>query len=143
MPERLAAILRGLGVGGILLAAVSFPSQVAYATWADHRALKDEWKIPGPACPAPAHAWRWPAPRTIHYKGVAFARQYGGIYCEAVPVENPFSQATFPVCQFSGPGRVLVTLAGRTTAYEPGIGKPATVTVRDGRVSCVVASWWR
>lgn len=142
MSERLAAILRGIGIGGILLFTAFIPVQIAYATWADHRALKDEWKIPGPACPGPVHAWRWPEPRTIRYKGVAFARQYGGIYCEAVPVENPFSEASYPVCQFTGPGRILVTAAGRTTVYEPGIGKPATVKVRDGQVSCVVASWW-
>jgi hypothetical protein len=137
--ERLAAILRGIGIGGILLLVVSIPLQVVYATWADHRALKDEWRIAGPACPGPVHAWRWREPDTIHYKGVAFARQYGGIYCEAVPVENPFSEATYPVCQFTGPGRILVTAGARTTIYEPGIGKPATVTVRDGKVSCVVA----
>ena len=142
MPQRLVDILRVAGIVGVLLLVAFIPLQVGYGTWAEHRALTDEWKIAGPACPGKVHDWRWSPPRTIRYKGVGFSRQYGGIYCEAVPEPGLLSKATYPVCQFSGPARIIVTTADRSTVYEPGIGKRATVTVRKGKVSCVVAGWF-
>ena len=64
------------------------------------------------------------------------------VSCGAVP-ENPLWPSTsYHVCRFNNPGAVVVTQGGRTTIFEPGVGRPATVTVRDGKASCVVAGWF-
>jgi uncharacterized protein (AIM24 family) len=54
-----------------------------------------------------------------------------------------FNASSYQVCQFSGPGAVAVTRAGRTVTFQPGPGRRTTVTVRRDQVSCVVAGWFR
>ena len=142
-----AARLAGLQVAGLLalLAAVaSIPLTVIYSTWATHRGMIREWQTPGPACPVattPSTATRGakPPPPFV-YKGVSFAYPIGNAVCAAVPVENVFSHATFPACNFNAPAAIEVTAGGRRVLFEPGIGRSATVTIRDGRIRCVMAT---
>lgn len=132
------------GIVVVMLAVASIPLTVAYGGLADRQLLKTEWAIEGPACPAPVQPMRFNRkPLEFSYQGIHFTRQYGAVYCVPVPDRGIFSKANHPVCQFSSPAAVTVTTGGRTVLYEPGIGQRATVTIRDGRSTCVVGGWFR
>ena len=133
-----------LGIVVLMLAVASIPLTVTYGTLADHHSLKDEWAIPGPPCPAPAEPMRFNRkPLEFNYRGVHFTRRYGGVYCVVVPDGGIFGKTGHTACQFSSPAQVTVTMGGRTILYEPGIGHPATVTLRGGQLTCVVGGWFR
>jgi len=140
-------LLPTICIVAVLVAVACMPFAIAAATWADHLSLRKEWTISGPACPVVAQvsmaARGGHPPPPFTYKGTRFAFQIGSAYCEAVPDEGLFPQTTHAVCQFSAPGAVEVTTAGRMVTFEPGVGHPTTVTVRDGRPSCVVGGWFR
>lgn len=132
------------GILVVLLAVTSIPLAIVYGVLADHHALKAEWAIVGPACAVPSEPIRFHRPaHAFTYRGVTFSRRYGNAYCIVAPDGNILSRASHTVCQFSSPGAVSVTTGGRTVLYEPGIGHPATVSIRDGRSSCVVGGWFR
>ena len=133
-----------LGIVALMLAFASIPLTVAYGALADHQALKQEGAIPGPPCPAPAEPMRFNRkPLEFDYRGVHFTRRYGGVNCVVVPDGGIFSKGGHTACQFSSPAQVTVTMGGRTILYEPGIGHPATVTLRGGQPTCVVGGWFR
>ena len=128
----------------LMLAVASIPLTIAYGALADHQALKKEWTIGGPPCPVASQASLYHRPaHAFRYQGVAFTRQYGAVNCVVVPSGGLLSKAHHTVCQFNGPARIAVTTGGRTLAYEPDIGHPATVSIRGGQVSCVVGGWFR
>ena len=125
---------------------VMMPVAIGVATWRDHLSLRAEWDIRGPACPQVprlsifAMGARPPPPFT--YKGTHFAAQVGDVFCEAVPDEGWFPQTTHAVCQFSHPAGIEVTTHTGHVIFEPGMGRRATVSVRKGRPSCVMAGWF-
>jgi hypothetical protein len=143
----LFARLQTAGIVALLTAIAGIPISVGVGTWAAHRASLREWAVKGPACPValtPSPATRGakpPAP--FVFQGIGFAYQIGDAFCAVVPVENVFSQASFPVCNFDAPAAVEVTVGGRKVLFEPGVGHSATVSVRDGRVSCVIGAGFR
>jgi hypothetical protein len=142
---RLIGRLQTAGILLLLLALASIPLQVGVSTWATHQSLKKEWTVEGPPCPVVAQISRaalgFKPPPPFVYQRVGFAYQIGDVSCEAVP-EGFFSGATHPVCQFDAPAAIKVTTAGRTVIFEPGVGHRATVTVRDGKASCVIGGWF-
>jgi hypothetical protein len=79
------------------------------------------------------------------YGGIRFSLKTGHVECVALPEDRlPWEKTVnYRVCQFTGPGLVGVTMAGRTRWFQPGWGKPTTVTWRGGRLSCVVGGWFR
>ncbi|THD51659.1 hypothetical protein [Phenylobacterium sp.] len=141
------ARLQAVGIVVLLATIASIPISVGVGTWATHRASLREWLVRGPACPValtPSPATRGarpPAP--FVFQGIGFAYQIGDAFCAAVPVENVFSKATFPVCNFDAPAAVEVTVGDRKVLFEPGVGHSATVAIRDGRVSCVIGAGLR
>jgi hypothetical protein len=142
---RLIAALQTLGMVLLLLGVAAIPIQIGLATWITHQSLRTEWAIRGPACPVAPRISRAalgsrPPPPFV-YQHAAFAYQIGDASCEAVP-EGLFNGRTHPVCQFDAPAAIQVTAAGRSTIFEPGVGHRATVTVRDGQVSCVIGGWF-
>jgi hypothetical protein len=131
------------GIVAVMLAVASIPLSIAYGTLMDRQALEEDWVIAGPACPVVGHAmWFHRPPHKFSYQGVDFTRQYGSVSCMVLPDDGALSKARHTTCQFSSPAAVSVTAGGQTTIYEPGIGHPATVTIRDGRPSCVVGGWF-
>src|SRR5579859_7481053 len=143
----LFARLQTAGIVVLLTAIAAIPISVGVGTWAAHRASLREWVVKGPACPVartPSPATRGakpPAP--FVFQGIGFAYQIGDAFCAVVPVENVFSQVSFPVCNFDAPAAVEVTVGGRKVLFEPGVGHSATVAIRDGRVSCVIGAGLR
>jgi hypothetical protein len=144
--EAIASGFELVGVVVFLVAIVGVTATVGPSKLTDLGAMRRDWTIEGPACPivpAISNAGRGakpPAPFT--YQGVRFAYQIADASCEAVP-EGYLTSRTYPVCQFDAPGAVAVTTAGRTVIFEPGVGRRATVTVRDGRATCVEGGWFR
>lgn len=134
------------GILGVLLLAASIPALAVHQTWSSQQALRKVWNITGPPCPplsAPLPAAPW-IPRGFTYEGVSFERRFGHVMCTAPPKTALLTPETYTVCQFTGPDRLRVTTtAGKVFAFKPGVGHPATVTVRDGRVSCVLGGWFR
>ena len=132
-----------LGIVLLMLAVASIPFTVAYGALADRQALKTEWAITGPPCPLALgpSPFRKP-PKAFTYQGARFTRQYGNVNCVVVPDAGPFSKAHHTVCQFTGPARVTVALGSRNFAYEPDIGRKATISIRGGQPSCVIGGWF-
>jgi hypothetical protein len=134
-----------LGLGAAVLLAASIPAWTAYNWWAFRHELRRDWDITGPACPIAIHSWRSVAlarqPRVLDYGGMHIAHIFGGADCSPVP-EDYFSSRAYSVCQFTAPGMISVTAGGRTVLFEPGYGRRATVRLRHGRISCVLAGWF-
>jgi hypothetical protein len=135
--------LQDLGLIALLLAIASIPLSEGYTAWSANRGLRKEWMASGRACPvvvalSPAALGAKP-PKPFVYKGVGFAFQIGDVACAPVPEKSLFTRVTFPVCQFDAPAGIAVTVGGRTTYFEPGIGRGATVMVHAGQPpSCVM-----
>jgi hypothetical protein len=143
----LFAKLQTAGIVILLVAIASIPISVGVGTWAARRASLRAWLAAGQACPiavtpSPATRGAKPPPPFV-YKGVGFAYQIGDVICEALPVEDIFSNATFPGCNFDAPAAVEVTMGGRKVLFEPGVGHSAIVTVRNGRASCTIGAAFR
>ena len=130
----------------VFAAVVSLPVMIGVGTWVSHLALRQEWAIKGPPCQEmaqiPIFARGGRPPKPFSYKGTRFAAQLGNIFCEAVPDEGWFPKTTHAVCQFSHPAGIEVTTSRRHVIFEPGMGRRATVSVRNGRPQCVMAGWF-
>ena len=64
-----------------------------------------------------------------------------GADCASVP-DGPFiTRRAYYACQFSEPIIIAVSVGGRTQLFEPGPGRHATVSLRGGRVACVLGGW--
>ena len=141
------AMVQALALGGLLVLLVAIPAIDVYRTWAAERAARRAWDIEGPACTTVARAD--PAvvgpkdPKTFDYNKASFTRHHGHVSCAAFREEGLFNTRFYSVCQFSGPGAVKVDVAGRSTTFQPGPGRRATVTIRDGQATCVVGGWFR
>jgi len=61
------------------------------------------------------------------------------VECLAVP-NDTLGLAAHPVCQFTSPNVLEVTVRRRTFSYRPGVGQPATLVVRGTDVHCIMAS---
>jgi len=136
-----------IGLFALLAGVISIPAITVYGVWAGVQAMKAEWAIKGPPCPvvaAPSIRVQGRKPPTAFpYGDAVFSHQTGNVSCVAPPEDGLFARRTYHVCQFSGPAMVAVTIGGHRTIYEPGVGRPATVTVRHGRPTCVMGGWFR
>ncbi len=142
-PKRGATAKLGLMTIGLLI--VGLPIAGVSALFAHQQGLRHDWDIKGPPCPPPRHSWGQillsRAPHNFSYGGVAFSHPFGGADCASVP-DGPFiTRRAYYACQFSEPIIVSVSVGGRTTLFEPGPGHHATVSVRGGRVACVLGGW--
>lgn len=135
---KLGLITIGLVIVGVPLGAVS-------ALFAHQQGVRHDWDIKGPPCPPPRHSWRQIVlSREAHsfkYGGVDFSHPFGAADCASVP-DGPFiTRRAYYACQFTEPIMVAATFAGRTQVFEPGPGRHATVSLRRGRIACVMGGW--
>lgn len=145
--KRFAARLPVLGMIGVVLMLATIAAYPVYETWAVQRGMRIAWDITGPPCAAtpgpPSAAFGRVAVKVFHYEGVKFERRFGHASCVAPKEAGFMNEQFYRVCQFSAPETVRVTTDGRAYAFKPGTGRVATVKVRKGRVTCVVAGWFR
>jgi hypothetical protein len=140
-PRGLMAWLQTAGIVLLLLGLASIPLMIGFSTWYTRQAMRKEWTAHGPACPVVPQVSRAALgpkpPRPFVYQGVGFAYQIGDVSCVALP-RGYLKKGVYPVCEFDAPAGIAVRVGGRTTFFEPGVGHGATVTIRDGQVSCIV-----
>jgi hypothetical protein len=134
-----------LGFMTLCLLAVGIPTGIVSALFAHQQGLRHDWDIKGPPCPSATHSWREIAlsrePHSFKYGGVDFSHPFGGVDCASVP-DGPFiTRRAYYACQFTDPIIISVTAAGRTQLFEPGPGRHATVSLRRGRIACVLGGW--
>lgn len=141
---------RRLSAAGLMLVLVGIAAVPAYEiarTWAADRAERRQWNVEGPPCPmverpSRSATGRRPA-RTFRYGDVAFTRSFGGVSCAAFREGEVWAERVYRVCQFNNPGAVTVATSRGVATFEAAPGRRVTVTVRDGRASCVVGGWFR
>lgn len=142
------ARLQAGGLLGVLAMVLSVPAYVVVETSLGAAAERAQWTITGPPCPVAARPTLRVVgrrkPRTFAYGGVNFTRWRGHASCVAFREARLFGEGEVArTCQFNNPGAVAVTAAGRTTLFEIGDARPATVTVHAGVASCVLGGWFR
>jgi hypothetical protein len=103
-----------------------------------------EWRIDGPPCPRSSLAQfvgnHHKGPRSFQYEGVTFFRRYGHVECAPIYEKDGRSDRFHPVCQFTGPGDLMVRTARGDFYFQPGVGHPATVSAGPGDPTCVMAT---
>jgi hypothetical protein len=142
-PKRGATANLGLLTLGLL--ALGIPTGAVYALFAHQQALRTDWDIKGPPCPPAHRSWaevvQSREPHSFKYGGVEFSHPFGGADCASVP-DGPFiTRRAYYACQFTAPIMISVTAGGRTQLFEPGPGRHATVSLRHGRIACVLGGW--
>lgn len=105
------------------------------------------WAVEGPPCPvvaepSPAAVSHRRPPMSHDYGGTTFTRSFGAVSCAGFREPALWEERVYHVCQFNNPGAVVVKTAGAATTYEAPPGRRLTVTVREGRASCVVGGWF-
>lgn len=141
-PHRWPLYVAAAAVGLGLVVAGSLPNFMRQRA-ADIAEAK-AWDIKGSPCPQLPlrEIERQPlTKKSFGYAGVSFAYAYGHVACAEIHADGGKSLFRgYPVCQFTSPGLVIVEMAGTKTLFAPGLGERATVTVRDGKAHCVMAS---
>ena len=134
------------GVLAFLLFVAAAPGWVIYQAWAMRHAEVRAWSIAGPPCPVVEPSptlFGQGGPRNFSYGGADFSRRFGHASCAAPQGGGLIPGEVFHVCQFTGPAALAVTTSAGTTYFKPGVGRPATVTLREGKATCVVGGWFR
>ncbi|HET6969947.1 MAG TPA: hypothetical protein VFH92_02375 [Phenylobacterium sp.] len=123
------------------------------AIWQTHsvlslkRARMDDakaWSISGPPCPTePKETFLRPhqkGPKRVDYEDVTFFRRFGHTSCAPIYEDGGRGGRFHAVCQFTGPGELLIRSAKGEWAFAPGPGQPATISMQGGVAHCVMAS---
>jgi hypothetical protein len=130
-----------VGVGLLAWNLYSNYQAVVRGRIADARA----WAIVGPPCPRIDAAtflerrYRQ-GPKRFDYQKVTFFRRHGHVSCAPIYEEGGKSDRFHAVCQFTSPGQLLIRTAKGDWYFEPGPGRPATVSMQGGQARCVLAA---
>ena len=111
---------------------------------AQSRELTAAFDIQGRPCPTltpAAYAAQGTVPnKAFEFGKVRFARRFGHADCAMVAYRDASGAGGHPVCQFTGPALLTITVGRVESYFAPGIGVPATVSVESGRARCVLAT---
>jgi hypothetical protein len=127
---------------GVMLGLMAF---TVAQTEAQIRALREQWDISGPPCAVATTALD-PVEHLgteFSYVGADYAFDRAGVYCADVPDRTLFKPVTHQVCQFNNPRFVRVHTRAGVVVFDIPPLRVATVIVRNGRPSCVLAGWFR
>lgn len=109
--------------------------------------LARDWTITGPPCPSLTReqfeSRKLKAPKTTDYAGVTLARQFGHVTCSPLRYGDGWGLSHYVVCQFTSPNVLRVTTKKGDWYFEPGMGRPATISTPRDQASCVLASKFR
>ncbi len=100
--------------------------------------------IAGPPCPSVSRAefvaqgleTRW----VSNFNGVIIGRRFGEVSCSEVATKGGLGVASHPVCQFNAPDVLAVRIGKEMSYFRPGIGRKASVVVRNGAPRCILAA---
>jgi hypothetical protein len=137
------ALAAGVVVGAAAVAAYFAAGALLDAQ--KHRAYASAWTIDGPPCPRISQAaYRTLAirqPQPFAFEGIRGVRAHGDVSCSVIDEYQGRAVAEFPVCELTSPFVVAVKAADGGVAYfEPGVGQPATLSLPNGRLGCVLGA---
>jgi hypothetical protein len=99
-----------------------------------------EPKAAGPLCtPVSREAFASQPIRTKYdfdYDALTFSRAFGHMECNEVKDVGLRMFLTYPVCTLTGPGVLKIKSQGVETYYLPGVGRPVTVSLHEGKLTC-------
>ena len=138
-----ALIIGAVALGAVALVALSLKERQMEV--ADSTASTEA--IAGPPCPtisrAAFNAGQPAAAKTFEFNGATFTRQFGHANCSVVATKGGMGLGSYPVCQFASPALLAVTTKRGVFYFGPGLGRKASVKVRDGVPACVMAApYW-
>jgi hypothetical protein len=98
------------------------------------------WDLDGAPCPtldAAAFAAKRFNPRQRHqYADIQFGRESGLVSCTDVAADGGRSMSKrVRICHFPAPGGLVATYGGKTTYYDVGFARQATVSIKDGETT--------
>lgn len=99
------------------------------------------WRVEGPPC-APLDPMTFRSlrrlPQATPYDDVLYRRMGGGMTCTHLFDRSGGKAVRYPVCKFTGPDYLVVSIGKRDQFYDLTGGHAAAVEVLKGEVRCVV-----
>ena len=137
---------KGLGLGTIVVAAavVILAFVIGNQVWHRPGEIRkaEQWAVSGPPCQRVSPQVFQAQPVRIHHRfendEITFGRGFGHVSCEDIVNDGGKGFGTFTECQFNAPGALQVTTSNGD-AYFLTQGNPATVIVKNGAPTCVMA----
>jgi len=134
----------GIGLLAILTGLIA---SVGFQKWRSDqvidRAEAAAWTVAGPPCPQVSAAWFQQLAITPHpfdFEGLSGDVAHGVVSCAEIRFDGERATRPFPVCQFSAPFAVHLDRPGSDVYLEPGVAKPVTLSLPDGRLRCVIGA---
>jgi hypothetical protein len=133
-----------LGLLALLTAALAAGAFLKWrADQATDRAEAAAWTVAGPPCPqVSAGSFQQLAitPHPFAFEGLSGDMAHGGANCTEIRFDGARATAPYPVCQFSAPFAVHLDRPGSDVYFEPGVARPITISLPDGKVRCVIGA---
>ncbi|MFT4252936.1 MAG: hypothetical protein QM608_10655 [Caulobacter sp.] len=136
---------RGAWLLWAAIAIVIVAPLIAFIAWKQRDAgatAEAYWSLAGTPCPVLTQAAfeaRRRKPMTFAFDGLGVARGAGHMECTHRVYAQADGRREAPVCDFSGPIALAVSVGGRTSFYAP--PGSARVAVIDGAPVCVQRPW--
>lgn len=146
--ERRRQVGNLVALAGMAMCVAAIPGLLFLQSFLAERAERKAWTIIGPSCPivaapSPRATSHVRKPMTHVYGGASFTRSFGAVSCAGFRQAALFGESRIThICQFNNPGAVVVKTPRATTTFEAEPGRRLTVTVREGKASCVVGGWF-
>ncbi len=141
---------KGPGIALVVVVAVVLIAAFMVPTWLWRRAgdIREAqlWAIGGPPCPAVSRQAFEAQPDKVQFRftndEISFGRAHGHVSCNDIVNDGGRGFGRFTECQFNTPGALQVTTPAGDFYFLPQYG-PATVSVKQGRPTCVRGGWFR
>jgi hypothetical protein len=128
----------------LALAAGALFTAMALVERADDKASAAGWDVSGPACPRINQDWyarlRIDRPTPFSFEAIRGSFAYGSASCTEINVADGRPTKPYPVCELSSPFVIHLTGARAELYFEPGVGRPVTLSLRDGEARCVMGA---
>lgn len=138
---------RALWTAGALIVGVGLVAAgvMTFHKWqADNGAdelLAAAWTVTGPPCPTITAAYYKTLgvePIPFSFEGMSGERAHGDVKCQEIDYDGARKTKPFPVCEFQPPFALRISQPGGDVYFEPGVAKPATLSMPDGKLRCVL-----
>jgi hypothetical protein len=107
------------------------------------RGAAQQWTVVGPPCPQISAAdfqQLGITPHPFDFEGLTGDMAHGGVSCTEIRFDGDRATKPFPICQFTAPFAVHVDRPGADVYLKPGVAKPITISLPDGKLRCVVGA---
>ena len=129
-----------VGLGAALITVIAVQRAAAPL----QRAARAYWKPVGAPCRPVSRQLLigrgLPLDQAFEFQGLRLTRVAGAAFCSEESEPHGFTRAVSEVCQMTNPIAFSVMAGGREYDFNPGTAMPATVTVRNRVLDCVLAS---